>query len=129
MRRCGLALAVSALLLAPAARAADPPAAPALPAYQSPGMRIAGIVLTSVAAAGIAAGAVTIALTARAGSEDVRLSGINYGGLGIGAGVLFGVTGVPLWVVGSRPPGPPSASLRRPEIAIGPAACSLRWTF
>lgn len=91
-------------------------------------MRIAGIVLTSLAAAGIAAGSITLAVTARSSSEDVRVSGVSNGGLAIGVGVLLGVIGIPMWVVGSRAPAQPSASAR-PVITVGPASASLRWTF
>lgn len=126
MRRRCLALALPVLLVAPSARALEPPPAP--PPYQSPGMRLAGIVLTSVAAASIVAGSITLAATARASRDDVQAAGVTYGGLALGAGVLGAVVGIPMWVVGSRPP-PPTASRLVPTIAIGPGSGVLRWMF
>jgi hypothetical protein len=124
MRRRALAFALPVLLLAPTARAAEPPA------YQSPSMRIAGIVLTSIAAASIAAGSVTIALTAHASSDDAQHAGVTYGGLGIGTGVLMAAIGIPCWVVGSRSPAQPTTSIHlRPEAFIGPTSATLRWRF
>lgn len=126
MRRRALALALPVLLIAASARAADPP--PAAQPYQSPSMRIAGIVLTSVAAASVVAGSLTMALTAHASSDAVQNPGVTYGGLALGTGVLLGVIGVPMWVVGSRPRAP-SSSLLQPEIAVGPLGGTLRWSF
>jgi hypothetical protein len=76
------------------------------------------------------------------GGEHVRSSaaalngcGSDFGVLGLGfsiAGGITGIIGVPLYVVGARPAPPKSAapaSALLPEVRVGVASGSLRWSF
>lgn len=90
------ALAIALLLgpLASMARAESPSP------YRSPGMRIAGIVLTSIASAILAAGIVGGAATTGGHGEAVNLVFFISGAAG---SVPIAAVGIPLWVVGARP--------------------------
>ena len=100
------------------------------PRYRNNGMRIAGIVLTSVASAMLVAGLTAMAIDLSGGplsDPDFKVLTVWVGApLMLGSTVVAGV-GIPLWVVGARPPegAPPPTSA--PSVAIGPGGLSLRF--
>ncbi|APR78470.1 Hypothetical protein A7982_03817 [Minicystis rosea] len=102
-----------------------PPAyAASAPRYRDNGMRIAGIVLTSVASAMLIAGLTVMALDLSGGplsDPDFNVLTVWVGApLMLGSTVVAGV-GVPLWVVGARPPA------SAPSLMLHPGRLSLRF--
>ena len=113
-------------------------AAQPAPRYRNNGLRIAGIVLTSVASALLASGLVLIIadqVTPRTQCQDACGFGTAIGGIfliPISAG--FAGAGIPMWVVGAQPPRQvaqvSAAPWPVPEIVpAGPRGGALRWTF
>jgi hypothetical protein len=131
-------LTAATSLVAPAAHAEPPLApapmlAPAPPApisrYRSETMRTTGIVLTSVAIATLVGG----------GAWGLTVLG-SENGAGFLGGVMImmplsaviAAVGVPLWVVGAKPP--ESSAIRvpawaMPRVVAGPRQALVRWTF
>lgn len=79
-------------------------------------MRIAGIVLTSIASAALVSGIVCQATLPNSGGVSLVISVPQ-----IGLSTVIAAVGVPLWVVGAKPPEV------APAVSIGPG--SLRITF
>lgn len=118
----------------------EPRLSPHIPqGYRNDRMRVAGIVLTSLASVTLVTGVVLFATGGSAGD------GYNTGAL-VGlvalppASVLFAAVGIPLWVVGALPPkGPTGVPSAAPTVSFGPLAPrghqpppwggSLGWTF
>jgi hypothetical protein len=124
-----IAIAVAAgMFLSTSICTADEPwPAPASPRYRSPAMRTSGMVLTAIASAHLVAGFSLMGAATQFGQIDhggggpfprktvTAITGIGF--LAV-SGVLY-IIGVPLWVVGAKPPEGPVAS-ERP---------GLRWAF
>jgi hypothetical protein len=143
-RKRGTLRIVAPVLLA--VTLASPPAS-ALERYRNNAMRVSGIVLTSIGAALLVGGVVMIATDHSAYPSCTDLCGFSAT-MGeivmLPASVLFAGVGVPLWVVGARPPAtaqllPPAVPrvsiARLPGLAPGappraaPAVGTLSWTF
>jgi hypothetical protein len=124
--------------LAPMASTPQELPPPPPPRHRNEGMRIAGIVLTSVAAAALATGATVVGVEFGTGGHrdvDGSLEGPLVAGLvgvpiALGSAVLASV-GIPLWVAGSRPPASTTAGATwtPPTVAVGPTGGALRWSF
>lgn len=143
-----LALCSTVFSAAPAVLAEDhPPLAPlaapsaelpppAPPRYRSEGMRAAGIVITSFAAASLLAGTAVVGVGIGLGSQPHSEQGSNAGSvllfaigplLGVSSAVLASV-GIPLWVIGAKPPRDQAVGLL-PAVSVGPTGGTLRWSF
>jgi hypothetical protein len=92
-----IAALAMALLLGPLASTAraEPPSP-----YRSPGMRIAGIVLTSIASAILTAGLVGGTVFSFGHGEAVN---VVFFASGAGGSLPLAAAGIPLWVLGARP--------------------------
>ncbi|MEP7121003.1 MAG: hypothetical protein ABJE95_08845 [Byssovorax sp.] len=115
--------------LAPVRSVAPLPVEPSPPAvaatHRSPGMMVAGIVITSVGIAALVGGAAGAGVAATSSSDDGQIRGAITGLVLLPASVLFAAVGVPLWVVGARAP----KATATPALATSPGATGLRWTF
>ena len=109
-----------------------PPAAAPLPEHRNNGMRIAGIVITSLSIAGALAGTGLVIDAATCTADQCGLIAIPAI-IGLPISLGLSAIGVPLWVVGTLPPkAPQSAAVPAwvPEsVTVGPTSGSLRWTF
>lgn len=115
--------------MAPYAVVAPLPSGAPLPKYRNNDMRVAGIVLTSLASATLLAGiTVTAVDLAKPLSpySDVSYKGMATVLVGLplmaGSTVLAGI-GIPLWKLGAAPP------RAVPSVGVGPGSTTLRWTF
>ena len=110
--------------------APEPPPEPPEPQYRHPGMRMAGIVLTSMGIVTLTAGGVW-GLTALTGENGAGFLGGVL--LMMPLSTVIAAVGVPLWVVGAKPPLPQAATVvpswALPSVAAGPRQVTLRWTF
>lgn len=105
--------------------------------YRYPGLRIAGIAITSLGlTAAVVGGSLLVA--GKVAADNCNTAVDDTCGLGetvIGAITLISsapavAIGVPLWIVGGLPPKKPAAASVLPEsIAVGPGSATLRWTF
>ena len=134
------AIAGGATLLSTSAaraqQAAPPPAwtMQAPPRYRNPSMRVAGIVLTSIGSAALAAGLIVTTLDLTVWNHNCDEScGLVAGLIGlplVGGSALFAGIGIPLWVVGSRPPaGQAALPGWVPTPVPARNGAGLRWTF
>jgi hypothetical protein len=108
MRATASIAATLALCLAANVVRADPSPDPdPPPRYRNNAMRIAGIVLTSIASAMVVGAAIGVGVDlATSRSQYAGLRGLIIGGAALGGSGVFAGVGIPLWVVGARPPEP-----------------------
>jgi len=105
--------------------------------YASPPLRLTGMVLTLVGAAGaLAGGAAMIAgVVARNNCnyelyDDCGMGGLIGGGYTMIAGGVALAIGIPLWVVGGRQVERRGVALLLPRtLSVGPTSASARWEF
>ena len=103
-----------------------------LPKYRNNAMRIAGIVLTSFASALMASGlaAMAIDLSGGNGGGDTSSKGLVSLLIGVplmGGSTIFAGIGIPLWMVGGRPPEGAPPPTQAPSVGLGPGGLSLRF--
>ncbi|APR78471.1 Hypothetical protein A7982_03818 [Minicystis rosea] len=98
------------------------------PKYRNNGMRVAGIVLTSFASALMAAGLITMAIDLGGGSGEWRgLVTLVLGVPLMGGSTIFAGIGIPLWMVGGRPPEGAAPPTSAASLGIGPGGLALRF--
>lgn len=106
------------------------------PRYRYPGLRIAGIVVTSVGLATAVAGG-SLLLAGKVAADNCNTAEEDMCGLGetvvgivtlIASGPII-VTGAPMWIVGSLPPKAPASAWMPTNVAVGPGSATLQWSF
>jgi hypothetical protein len=117
--------------------ASEPPPAPrpVAPVYRNGTMRTAGIVLTGIGVALAVAGGAALGW-GLAQTGGLGLNGIGgdlVGSFFLGGSAVIAAIGVPLWVIGAKPPQPEAAAAipawAVPAVGAGPRSVTLRWSF